>query len=422
MRQEAAPRRVVVAYLSSGVLFTLATSLIWATNTIFLMRVGGLSIFEVMLVNAVFTVAQALFEVPTGVVADTIGRKASYLIAIGTILVSTLLYVVTPRFGWGFFGFCAASALLGLGFTFQTGAVDAWLVDALDHTGFTLPKERVFAWGQMMSGAGMLVGSVLGGLLGQADLSLPFVVRAVLLGAAFVVTAVLVKDLGFTPRPLRASTFAAESRTILQAGVRYGWHDRVIRPLLFVSLLGGVFFMYGFYSWQPYILGLVGHNYVWLLGVVQGGLSLTGILGNSLVRRVMGSGETRRDPARVLMWAAGLEAAFAAAIGAVGLIIRQPGLIPAGIAISLWLAWGVLFGITGPVRQGFINEHIPSSQRATVLSLDAFFSDAGGGVGQPALGWISARTSVGVGWIVGAGFLALTAPLYAWSGRAAKQD
>jgi len=270
MRQEDAPRRVVVAYLSSGVLFTLATSLIWATNTIFLMRVGGLSIFEVMLVNAVFTVAQALFEVPTGVVADTIGRKASYLIAIGTILVSTLLYVVTPRFGWGFFGFCAASALLGLGFTFQTGAVDAWLVDALDHTGFTLPKERVFAWGQMMSGAGMLVGSVLGGLLGQADLSLPFVVRAVLLGAAFVVTAVLVKDLGFTPRPLRASTFAAESRTILQAGVRYGWHDRVIRPLLFVSLLGGVFFMYGFYSWQPYILGLVGHNYVWLLGVVQG--------------------------------------------------------------------------------------------------------------------------------------------------------
>jgi len=422
MRQAAAPRRVVVAYLWSGVLFTLAASLIWATNTIFLMRVGGLSIFEVMLVNAAFTVSQAFFEVPTGVVADTIGRKASYLIAIGTILVSTLLYVLTPRFGWGFAGFCVASVLLGLGFTFQTGAVDAWLVDALDQTGFTLPKERVFAWGQMTSGAGMLVGSVLGGLLGQADLSWPFVARAVLLGAAFVVTAVLVKDLGFTPRPLRLSTFAAETRTIAQAGVRYGWHDRVIRPLLFVSLLGGVFFMYGFYSWQPYILGLVGHNYVWLLGVVQAGLSLTGIAGNALVRPVMGSGEARRNPARVLMWAAALEAVFAAAIGAVGLIFHQPGLVPAGIAISLWLAWGVVFGVTGPVRQGYINDHIPSSQRATVLSLDAFFNDAGGAAGQPALGWISARTSVGVGWIVGACFLALTAPLYAWSDRATKKD
>ena len=420
MRQPAASRRVIVAYLSSGVLFILAASLIWATNTIFLMRVGGLGIFEVMLVNAIFTVAQAVFEVPTGVVADTIGRKASYLIAIGTILVSTVLYVVTPRLHWGFLGFCVASMLLGLGFTFQTGTVDAWLVDALDHTGFTLPKERVFAWGQMTSGAGMLVGSIVGGLLGQADLSFPFVARAVLLGAAFVVTAVLVKDLGFTPRPLKLSTFAAESRTVFDAGVRFGWHDRVIRPLLFVSLVGGVFYMYGFYSWQPYILGLVGHNYIWLLGVVQAGLSLTGIVGNSLVRVVMGSGETRRNPARVLMWAAGLEAVFAASIGAVGLIFHQPGLVPAGVAISLWLVWGVIFGVTGPVRQGFINDHIPSTQRATVLSLDAFFGDAGGAAGQPALGWLSGRTSVGVGWVVGAVFIALTAPLYAWSDRAAR--
>ena len=420
IRQSPDARRVIVAYLSSSALFILATSLIWATNTIFLMRVGGLSIFQVMLVNATFTVAQALFEVPTGVVADTIGRKASYLLAIGTILVSTVLYVITPRFHWGFFGFCVASMLLGLGFTFQTGAVDAWLVDALDHTGFTLPKERVFAWGQMTAGVGMLVGSLAGGLLGQADLSWPFVARAGLLGAAFVVTALLVKDLGFTPRPLRISTFAAESRTVFDAGIRFGWHDRVIRPMLFVSLVGGVFFMYGFYSWQPYILGLVGHNYIWLLGVVQAGLSLTGIVGNSLVRVVMRTGEARRNPARVLMWAAGLEAAFAASIGAVGLVFHQPGLVPAGIAISLWLAWGILFGITGPVRQGFINDHIPSSQRATVLSLDAFFGDAGGAAGQPALGWLSGRTSVGLGWVVGAVFLAFTAPLYALSDRAAR--
>ena len=77
------PRRVIFAYLSTSGLFTLATSLIWAINTIFLIQRGGLTLFEVMLVNTVYLVAQMLCEVPTGVIADTIGRKASYLLSIG---------------------------------------------------------------------------------------------------------------------------------------------------------------------------------------------------------------------------------------------------------------------------------------------------------------------------------------------------
>ena len=422
MSAEQTPKRVIAAYVWSGVLFTLATSLIWATNTIFMMQVGGLTIFHVMLVNAIYLVAQAVFEIPTGVVADTIGRKASFLIGIATILVSTILYVLTPAMHWGLTGFIVASILIGLGFTFQTGAVDAWLVDALDSTGYDQPKERVFALGQMTSGSGMLVGSILGGLLGQWNLSLPYVVRAVLLVAAFVVVAVRFKDLGFTPRRLTAATFGDETRTIFEAGVRYGWHDKVVRPLLFVSLVGGVFFMYGFYSWQPFVLQLLGRNAVWLLGFVQAGISLTGILGNSLVKRIMRTGAARRDPTRELAIASVVQMLLIVGIAAIGLTTRTPGVLPACSAIGLWLCWGVVFGVAGPVRQSFINDHIPSAQRATVLSLDAFFGDVGGGAGQPALGWISQTASIGLGWLVGGVFLAFTAPLYAWAGRAAKRQ
>jgi MFS family permease len=81
--------------------------------------------------------------------------------------------------------------LIGLGFTFQTGAVDAWLVDALDFTGYDRPKERVFALGGMAFSAAMLVGTLVGGFLGQVDLSLPYLVRAGLLALTFVVTAIL---------------------------------------------------------------------------------------------------------------------------------------------------------------------------------------------------------------------------------------
>ena len=415
-------RNVVAGYVTVSALFTLAASLIWAINTIFLIREGGLSIFQVMLVNAAFTVGQMVFEVPTGVIADTIGRKASMLLCMVTLLVSTLLYVITPTWGWGIWGFVGASVILGLGFTFQTGAVDAWVVDALDATDWARPKDKVFAWGQMASGGGMLVGSLLGGLLGQIGLSWPYVVRAALLGVAALAVVVLVRDIGFTPRPLRWSTFGVESRRILRAGVTFGWRSRVLRPLLWASTVTGVFGMYGFYVWQPYVLDLLGRNYVWLLGVVQAVFSLAGILGNLLVGRTMREGARRREAARVLERAAGVQALLVFAIAGVGLIFTGTGLLPAGLAIALWLVFGFIFGLATPIRMAYMNEHIPSSERATVLSLDSFFGDAGGAVGQPALGWISVRASIPVAWLIGGAIMAVVPFLYGRSGTAARAE
>jgi MFS family permease len=415
------PRRVVFAYLSTSGLFTLATSLIWAINTIFLIQRGGLTLFEVMLVNTVYLIAQMLCEVPTGVIADTIGRKASYLLSIGTIIVSTILYVLTPILGWGIGGFMLASALIGLGFTFQTGAVDAWMVDALDAAGWSGPKEKVFAWGSMASGSAMIAGSLLGGFLGQINLVIPYVVRAAVLVAAFILVVFLIHDSGFKPRPLHLASFGAETKTIMNAGVRYGWGSRIVRPLMFVSLVTGVTGMFAFYSWQPYVLELLGSpSAVWLLGVVQAVSSLAMIGGNFLVRVIMREGASRRDPARVLAVVSGIAALGVAAIGLVGLARMQPGIFPAALAIVLWIAWSVAFGLLGPVRSGFLNEHIPSAQRATVLSLDSLFADAGGAVGQPALGWIATRFSIALAWVVGSLFFAAAAPLYAMAGRGAR--
>lgn len=413
---------VVSAYLWVSGLFALAASLIWAINTVFLIRDGGLSLFQVMLVNAAFTAAQLVCEVPTGVVADTIGRRASMLLAMSTLLISTLLYVLSPIVGWGFTGFFLASLILGLGYTFQTGAVEAWLVDALDATGFTGPKERIFARGQIAFGAGMLSGSLLGGVIGQLNLSLPFVIRAALLAVVFGVVLAKVHDVGFEPRALSLSSFGEESRAVYEAGVRFGWHNRVIRPLFAVSAVTGVFFFYAFYAWQPYVLELLGRDFVWVLGIAQAGFSATGIVGNALVGRIMRSDGLRRDPARVCAATAGVQFVVAAGIAGVGFAFAEPGIVPAAIAIVLWLIYGLLFGMQGPVRVAYLNEHIPSAQRATVISLDALFADGGAAAGQPALGWLSDRASIPVAWLLGSLGLALSAPLYLRSSRAAAEE
>ena len=115
---------------------TLAASLIWGINTIFLLD-AGLSNLEAFAANAFFTAGMVLFEVPTGIVADTVGRRASYLLGTRDALAARrLLYVLLWQLEAPFWAWAVVSVLLGLGFTFFSGAVEAWLVDALTATGF----------------------------------------------------------------------------------------------------------------------------------------------------------------------------------------------------------------------------------------------------------------------------------------------
>jgi MFS family permease len=85
-------------------------------------------------------------------VADTRGRRFSFLLGAGTLLLSTLLYLVMWQIRAGLLGWALASILLGLGFTFFSGATEAWLVDALKATGFRGTLESVFAKAQIVGG------------------------------------------------------------------------------------------------------------------------------------------------------------------------------------------------------------------------------------------------------------------------------
>ena len=149
---------------------------------------------------------------------------------------------------------------------------------------------------------------------------------------------------------------------------------------------------------------------------------LTVSIGNLLVGRVMREGARRREAARVLEGAAGVQALLVFAIAGVGLIFTRPGLLPAGLAIALWQVFGFILGLATPIRMVYINEHIPSAERATVLLLDSFFGDAGGVVGQPALGWVSGRVSIPVGWLIGGVFMAVAPLLYGRSATAARAE
>src|SRR5216117_4572945 len=206
-------RGIIRTYLAITVFFNLAMSLIWGIDTLFKLH-AGLDIFQVMLTNAAFTLGNVLFEIPTGVVADTLGRRISLLLCLATLFVTTLCYVAIARLGWGFWPFAAVSVFLGLGYTFYTGAVDAWLVDALKATGYAEPLEPVFARGQMLFGVAMLVGTIGGGLLGQIHLYIPYLVRAAVVVPLFLLAWFAMPEPGFTPRTLELRRVPAEMRKV----------------------------------------------------------------------------------------------------------------------------------------------------------------------------------------------------------------
>ena len=366
-------RRVQRIYLLLTLLTTLAASFIWGINTLFLLD-AGLSNTEAFAANAFFTVGQVLFEVPTGVVADTRGRRFSFLLGAGTLLLSTLLYLVMWQVHAPLFGWAVASILLGLGFTFFSGATEAWLVDALTATNFSGSLESVFGRAQTVGGAAMLFGSVAGGFIAQAtNLGVPYLVRAAMLGVTLIVAWWFMHDLGFTPA--REASPVAAVRTVVRGAVDGGFRNPPVRWLMLASPFTFGVGIYAFYATQPYLLELYGDETAYgIAGLAAALIAGAQIIGGLLVSRVR---RLFRRRTQALILGGFLNVALLVAIGLVNSFI---------VALVLLALWALIFAFEAPIRQAFINGLIPSEQRATVLSFDALLGSAGGVVAQPALG------------------------------------
>ncbi|MDX6616389.1 MAG: hypothetical protein QOD60_1480 [Solirubrobacterales bacterium] len=383
---------------------TLATSLIWGINTIFLLD-AGLSNAEAFAANAFFTAGMVLFEVPTGVVADTVGRRFSYLLGTLTLSGASLLYVALWQMHSPFWAWAIVSLLLGLGFTFFSGAIEAWLVDALTATGFTGELEAVFGRGQVFTGIAMLSGSVAGGFLAQQfSLGVPFVLRGVVLLVMFVVAFRLMHDVGFEPEP--AGRLRTEIRKIAANSIDYGWRVPAIKWMMLESLFTGGVGIYGFYALQPYLLELYGDPHAYqiagLAAAIVAGAQILGGLAAPRIRRAF----ERRTSALI--------ATAGSSVVALGLIGIVQSFWP---VIGLIVIWGLMFAASMPIRQSYLNGMIPSKQRATILSFDSMMSSSGGVWTQPLLGRAADVWGYPSSYLIAAGISTIGIPFIALSRR-----
>ncbi|HEX7834860.1 MAG TPA: MFS transporter, partial [Pseudolysinimonas sp.] len=304
-----------------------------------------------------------------------------------------------------FWAWAVASVLLGLGFTFFSGAVEAWLVDALRASDYKGELEPVFSKGQIVGGIAMLTGSVLGGVVAQlTNLGVPFLFRAGILAVMLVVALFLMRDIGFTPDKSEGPITAV--RTVFRGSLKYGLGNPPVRYLMLAAPFTAGVGIYVFYALQPYLLELWGdtkaYSIAGLAAAIVAGSSVVGGFLAPRVRRLF----TKRTTVLIF-----------SAVVAVGLLIALGFTTNFWVALAILVVWGIASSVDDPIRRAYMNDLIPSKQRATVLSFESLMGNVGGIAIQPALGRVADISGYAFSLVVGGVISAVAVPFVALSRR-----
>jgi DHA3 family tetracycline resistance protein-like MFS transporter len=373
----------------------------WTLAPIYFVREVGMSPLELVLAGTALEVAYFLFEVPTGVVADTLGRRASvivsqFLIAIGFLVTGLVTSVPV---------ILAAAALMGFGWTFKSGAIDAWLADEVGPARLSASYQR----GAQVARAAALLG--IGAAVGLAllDLSLPIVAGGIVLLGLGAFLALAMPETGFRPASREGlSTVRSLVHTTQEGG-------RLLRARPVLLLITAITFFGGMWSesvdrlWEAHFLVDVGvpelaglDPLVWFGVLNAGAIVLAIVVAQPLVRRFSRAG------GRAMAWSL-LALDTAMLLGTLAFALAGTF----ALAVLAYWAIRVAASLAGPVDSAWVNSNIDdSSVRATVLSITNLGDSAGEWGGGPALGVVGNVFGIRAALAGGAAALAPALALY----------
>ena len=201
-------------------------------------------------------------------------------------------------------------------------------------------------------------------------------------------------------------------RDITANSIEYGWRVPSVRYLMLAAPWTGGVGIYVFYALQPYLLELYGdptaYGIAGLVAAIVAGAQILGGFATPFLRGLF----HRRTSALITA-----EVLSVAALVGIGLIESFAAVI---VLISVW---GLLFAASTPIRQAYLNDMIPSQQRATILSFDSLMSSTGGVVAQPVLGRAADVWGYPTSYVISAGISAISLPfLFRTRGENAPAD
>lgn len=398
-------------YLAMGAATSFLSNMIFVVLAVYYVQTVGLNPLQLVLVGTMLEATIVLFEVPTGVVADTYSRRLSVIVGQALVGVCFAIEGLVPLFA----AILLAECIRGIGETFISGALSAWIADEVgeDRVG------EAFLRYEQTHQAGGLAGLVAGVALGALDLALPVVLGGALLIGVAVALGLVMPERGFRPTPRGERT----SRQALGATLGDGLRVVRRRPLALLLLLtSGVYgaFSEGFDRlWEAHFLldlrfpSLGSFAPVVWIGAIQIGGKLVSLGVTEVAVRRLGLRERLRAEGHEAL-ARGLAAAYLVlTIGAIGLGLAGSF----ALAVAAYWTAGAARTLAGPLYGAWLNQNLDSRVRATVLSLSGQANALGQFTGGPAIGAIGAAFGIRAA-LVTAGLL--LAPVILLYGRAAR--
>ena len=225
---------------------SLLFSMAFTASMIYRITVVGMSPLELVLVGTAMELAAFVFEIPTGVVADVYSRRLSILIGSVTIGLAFLLEGLVPLFG----AVLLSQVIWGLGYTFTSGASEAWISDEIGEEA----AAQAFVRGAQLGTVGGLLGIVVGIALASVQLNLPIVLGGALMIALAALLALWMPERGFKPLQREERSSWSAMATTLRAGIALLRQRPVLRIVLLVELVSGLYSEGFDRLWQKHIL------------------------------------------------------------------------------------------------------------------------------------------------------------------------
>jgi len=368
--------------------------------TVLLLQARGLDLFEIGIVMAIYSVVIVLLELPTGGLADAIGRKPVTLMAYGFITIYSLILF----FAFSFEAFVLAYVIYGIGRALSSGALDAWFLDALKQRDEHVEIQPRLATATTFILLGLGLGTLLGGAIASLFAFLPDDGTAILTPSAVpVLLAVLLKLVlllatfllikedheHFKARGIIAGVRAVPG--IIGSGFSLLKRNRILIFMLLATGVNGLFIVGLENLWQPRFDTLLGdrEGERALLGVIMGATFLVGIGGN-LLSTLLGRLLKRRYAIVGLI----------AQLLKFGAILTLALLVhPVYAAIAFWMCYYAA-GIGNSPQATLVNEEIPSEQRSSMMSVYSLMAYVGSIGGSLIFGFVAENISIQTAWIM----------------------
>lgn len=370
----------------------------------------GLSLLSVGITTAVWSASVLLLELPTGGLADSAGRKKTYLLSLIFTFTGCLVFLFAPGFSF----VLAGVFILGLGRALSSGAMEAYFVERFIEFKTVKPLQESLARVHTFIPVGIALGSLLGGFIPQIfeqvdfasavtgiyGWNLVFMALAALL--QFLFTALLIHD---DKKGRIISQFSEGFRKVpevLKTSIALGFKNRTILLLLLGSLAWGLSFSGLESFWQPQVKGLPGiTGRHWVFGLLSAGYFLAAGAGSSLSSFICRLFKNRH--ALVL-------AVTRICIGIFFIVLAlQEGLICFAV---IYFVLFLFNGIASSPGSVLMNEQVPESNRSTILSLESLFLQAGGMLGAVIHGAIAQGISISFTWIIAGVLFGLSSILF----------